>query len=54
VLAEVGMRQTRPVYAGRPAAASPATGLYRQHVKEQATLVEAAVTGGEVEVAGTA
>ena len=54
VLAEVGMRQTRPVYAGRPAAASPATGLYRQHVKEQATLVEAAVTGGDVEVAGTA
>jgi 2-oxoglutarate dehydrogenase E1 component len=54
VLAEVGMRRTRPVYAGRPAAASPATGLYRQHVKEQATLVEAAVTGGDVEVAGTA
>jgi 2-oxoglutarate dehydrogenase E1 component len=54
VLADVGMRQTRLVYAGRPAAASPATGLYRQHVKEQAMLVESAVTGGDVEVAGTA
>ena len=53
VMADVGISQTRPVYAGRPAAASPATGLYRQHVKEQATLVEAAITGGD-EVAGTA
>ena len=50
----VGMAQTRPVYAGRRPAASPATGLYQQHVKEQATLVEAAITGGDVEVAGTA
>jgi 2-oxoglutarate dehydrogenase E1 component len=54
VLQNVGMEQTRPVYAGRPPAASPATGLYQQHVKEQATLVEAAITGGDVEVAGTA
>jgi 2-oxoglutarate dehydrogenase E1 component len=53
VLGDVGMRQAAPVYAGRRAAASPATGLYRQHVKEQATLIEAAITGGEVEVAGT-
>ena len=53
VLGDVGMRQTAPVYAGRRAAASPATGLYRQHVKGQATLVEAAITGGDVEVAGT-
>jgi 2-oxoglutarate dehydrogenase E1 component len=48
------MAQTRPVYAGRAPAASPATGLYQQHVKEQATLIEAAITGGDVEVAGTA
>jgi 2-oxoglutarate dehydrogenase E1 component len=54
VLRDVGMEQTRPVYAGRPPAASPATGLYQQHVKEQATLIEAAITGGDVEVAGTA
>jgi 2-oxoglutarate dehydrogenase E1 component len=53
VMADVGISQTRPVYAGRPAAASPATGLYRQHVKEQATLLEAAITGGD-EAAGTA
>jgi 2-oxoglutarate dehydrogenase E1 component len=54
VLADVGMEHTRPVYAGRPPAASTATGLYQQHVKEQATLVETAITGGDVEVAGTA
>jgi len=54
VLHDVGMEQTRPVYAGRQPAASPATGLYQQHVKEQATLIEAAITGGDVEVAGTA
>jgi 2-oxoglutarate dehydrogenase E1 component len=54
VLQEVGMEQTRPVYAGRRPAASPATGLFQQHVKEQVTLIEAAITGGDVEVAGTA
>jgi 2-oxoglutarate dehydrogenase E1 component len=54
VLRDVGMEQTRPVYAGRPPAASTATGLYQQHVKEQATLIEGAITGGDVEVAGTA
>jgi 2-oxoglutarate dehydrogenase E1 component len=53
VMADVGLSQARPVYAGRPATASPATGLYRQHVKEQATLLEAAITGGD-EVVGTA
>jgi 2-oxoglutarate dehydrogenase E1 component len=54
VLQNVGMVQPGPVYAGRPPAASPATGLYQQHVREQATLIEAAITGGDVEVAGTA
>jgi 2-oxoglutarate dehydrogenase E1 component len=54
VLQSVGMDHTRPVYAGRRPAASPATGLYQQHVKEQATLIEQAITGGDVEVAGTA
>jgi 2-oxoglutarate dehydrogenase E1 component len=54
VLAQVGMDQTRPVYAGRPPSASPATGLYQQHVREQASLVEAALTGGPAEAAGTA
>jgi 2-oxoglutarate dehydrogenase E1 component len=54
VLAQVGMDQARPVYAGRSPAASPATGLYQQHVREQASLVEAALTGGPAEAAGTA
>jgi 2-oxoglutarate dehydrogenase E1 component len=54
VLQQVGAAQTRPDYGGRRPAASPATGLYQQHVKEQATLIEAAITGGDVEVAGTA
>ena len=54
VLQNVAMERTRPLYAGRPPAASPATGLYQQHVKEQAMLIEAAITGGDVEVAGTA
>jgi 2-oxoglutarate dehydrogenase E1 component len=53
VLEELGIRQTRPVYAGRRAAAAPATGKYQQHVKEQATLIDAAL-GGDDEVAGTA
>ena len=54
VLEQIGMRQTRPVYAGRPPAASPATGLYQQHVREQTDLVETALTGGAAEAAGTA
>ena len=54
VLESVGMRQTRPLYAGRPAAASPATGLYQQHVREQSQLVERALTGAVAEVVGTA
>ena len=54
VLQGVGMEHTRPVYAGRRPAASAATGLYQQHVKEQAMLIEEAITGGDVEVAGTA
>jgi 2-oxoglutarate dehydrogenase E1 component len=54
VLAELGARQDRLIYVGRPPAAATATGLYRQHVKEQATLIQTAVTGGNGDVAGTA
>jgi 2-oxoglutarate dehydrogenase E1 component len=54
VLESVGMRQTRPLYAGRPAAASPATGLHQQHVREQSQLIERALTGAVAEVVGTA
>jgi len=36
----------RPIYIGRPEAASPATGSARTHVKEQAELVDRALTLG--------
>jgi 2-oxoglutarate dehydrogenase E1 component len=36
----------RPIYIGRPEAASPATGSARTHVKEQADLVDRALTLG--------
>jgi 2-oxoglutarate dehydrogenase E1 component len=36
----------RPIYIGRPEAASPATGSARAHVKEQAELVDRALTLG--------
>jgi 2-oxoglutarate dehydrogenase E1 component len=54
VLEQAGMRHTRPLYAGRPPAPSPATGLYDQHVREQTRLVETALTGGVAEAAGNA
>ncbi len=44
VLGRIGARHGRPVYAGRPAAASPATGLARQHKEQQEALVDEALT----------
>jgi 2-oxoglutarate dehydrogenase E1 component len=44
VLLELGTKVKRPAYAGRPAAASPATGQMRKHVAEQAKLVDEALT----------
>jgi 2-oxoglutarate dehydrogenase E1 component len=44
VLTRIGARQTRPVYAGRPASASPATGLASRHKAEQEALVNDALT----------
>jgi 2-oxoglutarate dehydrogenase E1 component len=38
-LAEAGVRPKRPVYAGRAASASPATGLAKRHASEQAALI---------------
>jgi 2-oxoglutarate dehydrogenase E1 component len=38
-----GTSVRRPVYAGRPAAASPATGLAKRHAAEQAALIGAAL-----------
>ena len=42
---ELGHADIRPTYVGRRAAASPATGLMRNHTKEQALIVEQALTG---------
>ena len=43
VLGRIGAHVSRPVYAGRPASASPATGLAAQHKAEQEKLVNAAL-----------
>ena len=42
-LAEAGLGAIRPQYAGRDAAASPATGLAKRHAAEQAALIAAAL-----------
>ena len=44
VLTRIKAKHTRPTYAGRAAAASPATGLASKHKAEQAALVDGALT----------
>ncbi|MEL7181237.1 MAG: hypothetical protein AAFN63_15525, partial [Pseudomonadota bacterium] len=44
VLTRIKAKHTRPVYAGRAAAASPATGLASKHKAEQTALVDDALT----------
>ncbi len=44
VLTRIGAKHTRPRYAGRAAAASPATGLASAHKAQQAALVNDALT----------
>ncbi|MGR3722328.1 MAG: 2-oxoglutarate dehydrogenase E1 component, partial [Abyssibius alkaniclasticus] len=44
VLERIGAAHTRPRYVGRPAAASPATGLAKLHQEQQAALVNDALT----------
>ncbi len=44
VLTRIKAKHTRPVYAGRSASASPATGLASAHKAQQAALVDAALT----------
>jgi 2-oxoglutarate dehydrogenase E1 component len=43
ILADIKHKQRRLLYVGRPAAASPATGLLRRHNREQAALVDEAL-----------
>ena len=43
ILDGLGRKVSRPVFAGRKASASPATGLARVHLEEQAELVERAL-----------
>ena len=45
VLSRIKAKWTRPAYAGRPPAASPATGLAKSHKAQQDALVEDALTG---------
>jgi len=44
---EIGAEHPRPRYAGRPTAASPATGLMKRHNEEQALLIDDALTVGK-------
>ncbi len=44
VLGLIGNLAKRPIYVGRPAAASPATGLAKVHAAEQAALVDQALS----------
>jgi len=44
LMSEVRGANLRPDYAGRPEAASPATGSFNRHVREQKALVDAALT----------
>ncbi len=43
VMTELGLKTSRPVYVGREAAASPATGLAKTHAQQQAKLVAEAL-----------
>jgi 2-oxoglutarate dehydrogenase E1 component len=44
VLDELGHAAGKPHYVGRPAAASPATGLLKRHLREQALLADQALS----------
>ncbi len=44
VFDELGFDQTRPIFVGRKAAPSPATGSHEQHVREQERLIDEALT----------
>ncbi len=44
VLGEIGAREARARYVGRPEAAAPATGVAKRHLAEQAALVDQALS----------
>jgi len=46
IMQDIGMRQQRLDYAGRPAAASPAAGTLARHNREQNALVAEALGSG--------
>jgi len=50
VLSAIKAKSRRPVYVGRPESASPATGLYKRHVREQTALVDQALAPGAMAV----
>jgi 2-oxoglutarate dehydrogenase E1 component len=50
VLSDIDIKAKRPVYAGRPPAASPATGLMKIHVREQNQLCDWALTAPVEEI----
>ena len=52
VLGRLGVKVSRPVYVGREAAASPATGLARTHMAQQTHLVATALGLGETDQLG--
>ena len=47
VMSDIGMKHKRPRYVGRPASASPATGLHSRHLAEQQKLVDEALLPGD-------
>jgi 2-oxoglutarate dehydrogenase E1 component len=49
VLEQLGMAQARPIYAGRAASASTATGSHQQHLREQRSLVDLALHGDQAQ-----
>ncbi len=48
-LVDAGVKPQRPIYAGRSASASPATGLAKRHAVEQAALIAEALGHGGTE-----
>jgi 2-oxoglutarate dehydrogenase E1 component len=54
VMRDVGGKHQRPIYAGRPEAASPATGSMSRHLKEQNKLISEALKLNEDSVSKVA